>query len=267
MKRYLFSFFAVFSLGNVLLGQEPPPAPVNAPEPIVSRQIWTAPQPSAPKSWVDAEYLLWHIRSGPLPLPVLATGDPNALPAPGAIGQPSTAVLLGNGSIGYGNASGLRVNLGSWIDCEGLFGVEATAFYLAQRRTSYSTASGADGNPPLYIPIFLPDQGREGSYAITDPSVGRATVGSFSMTSTSSLWGAEANGLANLYRLPSFKLDGLVGFRYLNLSEAITVNTNSLIVAADNGLATTDYFGARNQFYGGQLGFRAEKDFGRFSLD
>ncbi len=263
--RYLWGCVAAFFLCGVVLGQEPAPAQGIFPSPIICPEAF-APPPPAPTGWIDAEYLLWRVSNGPLPIPILTTGDPTVLPAPGAIGQPSTNLLLGNGSIGYGNSSGLRVNFGGWLDSEGLFGLEASGFFLAQRTTTYSVASGANGTPPLYIPIYEPDQGREGSYTIADPLLGGGTVGAFSMTSTTSLWGVEGNGLLNLYRCDGCKLDGLLGFRHLDLTETITINTNSYIAASDNGLATTDFFGTRNQFYGGQLGLRAEQEFGRFSL-
>jgi hypothetical protein len=267
MMRYLSSFLAIFCLANVVLGQESPLAPGNVPEQIISPETWAEPQRPASRGWVDAEYLLWHISNGPLPIPVLTTGNPVVLPAPGAIGQPSTSVLLGNSSMGYGSASGLRVNMGGWLNGDNTIGLEAGGFFLGQRTFSSSVASGSNNIRPLYIPIFEPDLGREGSYTIADPLLGGGTVGSFSMTSTSSLWSAEGNGLLNLYRGQKFNLDALVGFRYFDLSEAITIKTNSLIVASDNGLATRDHFGTHNEFSGGQLGLRAEYEFGRFSLN
>src|SRR5207245_8699250 len=80
---------------------------------------------------------------------------------------------------------------------------------------------------------------------------------------TSRLWGAETN---LRYQLCCFKsdhvewfIDVLGGFRYVDLSEGVTAQTNSQFAAAPvllsgASVASTDNFFAHNNFYGGQLG-------------
>src|SRR5262249_45669225 len=68
--------------------------------------------------WVDAEYLLWWLKSGPLPQPLLQTGtiDVNGNVVPGD-------VLLGNSTLDYGRASGVRIGGGGWLGERHIWGL------------------------------------------------------------------------------------------------------------------------------------------------
>ena len=57
------------------------------------------------------------------------------------------------------------------------------------------------------------------------------------------------------------------GFRYLDLNENLTLNYAALDTATNGALTTTDGFGARNQFFGGQFGVRYEVALDRWNFD
>src|SRR4051812_32561347 len=61
--------------------------------------------------WASAEYLLWWVKAGPLPLPLIATGS-TADPLPGALGQPGTSLVFGNTHNDYHTFSGVRIGAG-----------------------------------------------------------------------------------------------------------------------------------------------------------
>ena len=86
----------------------------------------------ANRFWVGQEYLLWWIKDGPLPFPVVTTGDPND-PIPGALGQPGTRPLFGGNGLDYGIFSGLRVYAGAWLIADGTIGLEGSGFLLDRR--------------------------------------------------------------------------------------------------------------------------------------
>jgi len=71
--------------------------------------------------------------------------------------------------------------------------------------------------------------------------------------------GAEANVLHGLDHAGGVRLDGLVGFRWLNLQERLTFATNSPNVFPNppDVFQTFDQFDANSNFYGGQVGLRA----------
>jgi hypothetical protein len=67
-----------------------------------------------------------------------------------------------------------------------------------------------------------------------------------------------------------FHLDVLAGFRYLDLTENLTFATTSTGLSDPNTdlvFNTLDQFSMRNEFYGWQVGTRANYRFGAFSID
>ena len=223
-----------------------------------------------PRIWVDAEYLLWWVRGTPVP-PLVTTGNP-ADPLPGALGQPGTQVLLGNSPIGYGALSGARFTVGGWVDNCATVGFEVNGFFLQRGSTSFAAASDPNGNPPLYIPVInrtptSANFNNEGSIAIADvPNAG--IIGNIAVVTSLQLWGAEANGVFNLVRSGKLSVDGIVGFRYMDLKESLTMYGNS-VDTTGVGITQgwTDSFSTRNQFYGGQLGLKMDYQVNNWSFE
>jgi hypothetical protein len=265
--------------------QEPPaPEPTqNTPTPATVKEA-SAPAPEAqlPESpladhhigptehwWAQGEYLLWWLKSGPLPQPLLTTG------ASGVLGDPTTRVLLGNSTLDYRRASGFRFNAGGWIgDCH-YWGVEAGGFYLEQKKINQTFASDAIGNPLLARPFtdLLASPSAQSALLVSSPGV---ATGSFALSSSARLWGTEINVVRNLYASPRFRADMLFGFHYLDLSEDLLLvqQTNALATGAlgfQNGSAVSsdaivDGFHTRNQVYAGQLGVHVDGRFGAASV-
>jgi hypothetical protein len=211
-------------------------------------------RPSGPRCWGGADYLMWWVRNGPTP-PLVTTGNPSVLPAPGALGAAGTRILFGDSDLEYGTFAGGRITVGGWCDCARIWGWEASGFLLERRSDAFRLASSAAGTPPLYVPFFNVGTGKEGSFAVADP--GLHTSGSVRVFSATRLWGAEANALRHLMSGQCFDLDLLGGFRYLDLQESLVV---SAINVQDNAFDTHksiyESFSTRNHFYGPQLGAR-----------
>jgi hypothetical protein len=100
--------------------------------------------------------------------------------------------------------------------------------------------------------------------------------GQVALDAPSFLQGAESNLSAALVRREHFRLEGLAGFRWLNLSEGLHITESSLVTLAPqfvglipfdgNTIRVIDNFDAHNHFYGSQIGTRAELQFKRWSL-
>jgi len=225
--------------------------------------------------WVSGEYLLWWIKNGPSPPPLAALGS-IADPVPGALGQPGTSVVLGGKELDYPSFSGGRFGAGYWLDSEQRWGVEASGFFLGTRSLQQSVSSGANGSPALFRPFNDVTTG-ESSFFLSAPGF---VSGSLTMSSTSELWGVEANAVMGLIRGDAWQIDALFGYRHLNLDESIGIatftrdfgdffGTGFLASPSNPGmfekigstLAVVDSFHTRNQFDGGQLGFHASHDF------
>lgn len=285
MKKGFFAALAVLLTGTGLgMGQEQVPAPQQVPEQVpaqgqvpyqrpipVQEPILTfdAAQPSrSPGIWFGAEYLLWQIKDGPNPIPLATLGNPNAV-TPGAIGQPGTVVVMGGSNMDYGRFSGGRLVGGFYLDPDKIWGIEFSGFLLEKKAFGQSLKSDSNGNPQIYRPLNDPDVG-ESTFFVSDPGF---TAGSISLSSSSQLWGTEANLLGTIYRTDKCRITLLTGFRYLGLEERIDVSTlqttltdASLCSATQPGVAlpagtvlgVRDSFQTSNQFFGGQFGARAE---------
>lgn len=223
--------------------------------------------------WGSGEYLLWWIKSGSTP-PLVSLGDPSD-PFPGSLGQPGTQVIYGgNGALDYGTFSGLRATLGGWLDADGVLGVEGNGFLLERRPIRFVAGSDSSGNPPIFLPIFRPDLGREGGFTISSPVILNPSpqfgffTGTVTVASSSQLWGAGADVVGNLFRTPAWSLDLLGGFRYLDLLEGLTILGTGLgdfPSGVENSFI--DQFNTCNQYYGGEFGGRLGYRSGRLSLD
>jgi hypothetical protein len=253
---------------------------VVSPMPCCPIELCHPEQPCPPRIWVSGEYLLWWIRNGPLPIPLVTVGnvsDQNSTSSPagpsaGSLGLPTTRVLYGGSSLDYGTFSGGRLTLGGWLDSSGTLGLEGRAFLLETRTTRFFAANSSNNNLILAEPFFDTDASGlvipgENAEQLSFPG----TQGGFIVETTSTrLWGAELNGLINCARRDGMSTDLLVGFRYLDLEEhfqnAPTTAIN--IPGTGSGITTgADDFGNDNRFYGAQVGARCSWEGDYLSAD
>jgi hypothetical protein len=233
------------------------------------------------KCWASAEYLLWWIKDAPLPFPLVTTGSP-ATGNPGAPNAGGVPFLTGSG-VSYGALSAMRVSAGTWLDDDGALGVEASGFWLPKQTKTYRANSDANGNPVIAFRYQDPPVGGaapvEDAFQASLPPGNGAGAGPFAggvaVVSRTELWGGEANGALGLIECRGFHLQALAGFRYVDLTESLSLQLHS--TAIDGGtvpfeggmfgppstITSIDSFHTRNQFYGGQLGLRTEFNFCR----
>jgi hypothetical protein len=211
-----------------------------------------------PKVWANVETLLWWMRPGPLP--AMVTRGSNADAIPGALGQPGTRVIYGGGvnDVEYGSQAGFRFNIGGWIDDNHDFGLEFGGIGF---RSNNGDSFFADG-PNLYVPVTVPGVNAPGTFIVSDPVAGYS--GRLNITNEMQLWGMEANALGNFLRSDVWSFSMIGGFRYLDLSERLTMEIYSADTLLGGSLTATDNFRTRNQFYGGQAGIQADMTMGRW---
>ncbi len=220
-----------------------------------------------PDRWyVGAEYLMWWTKSANLP-PLLTTGPAGS---GGFLGAPGTQTLVG-GDFDDTQHNGFRIGGGHWFGCQQLWGVDASFFYLNTVTTTASAS--APPYPVVARPFFNVNQGVPFSeiVAATGLATGTATV-----QYDNSLWGAEVNARRFLWGTPSFRLDGLMGYRYMRLGEGLTVTEqfartpgSPASIGVPDAMAglVQDSFKTVNQFHGGQIGLVGELRRGRWYLD
>lgn len=237
---------------------------------------------SRPCFYLTADYLLWWVKSAPLGPPLL-TGDRidpfSHIATAGGLSDPNTIVLIGNESAAYDAFSGGRWLVG-WGFSECL-AIESTFLVLQEHSQSKSVNSNGQGVPFLFRPIINTDTGNANAGAIV--AIQDNFVGGMTVTSRTQLWGAEANLAGNWVRNSQVSVDGLLGFRFLQVEEDLLIASSStvippfgpvfgipfnggLLTGIGDGITTAEKFSTRNQFYGAQAGLRGSAAWGRLDL-
>lgn len=246
-----------------------PPAP---PLPPAGSGLWDAdeaPVPEPPrdhegeppdhgppgyKYYGSADWLVWWVKQRSSP-PLLTTGP---------LGAPGTKVLVDGDSFDEQQRLGARLTLGTWLTQRQNIGLEATGLWLAERNFAFLA-----GGPVLARPFANAVTGAESAVVLAAPG---AQTGAAAVRVMDRLWGGEANLRLEIYRCSWGHLDVLGGFRYLQLEDALDSNDRTTFGPGVAGLAgstvfAADSFGARNRFYGGQLGLQGEFHRGRYYLN
>lgn len=253
--------------------QSPSQAPaldLNQNNTLVFGPLWTN------RFYVRGEALLWTARGFRVP-PLVTTASP-ADPelTRGALGFGSTTVLLGDTRLAGGFRPGARVTAGWNCDPCGVWSVEGSFFFLSRRDTDSNFTS--DQSPVLARPFFNVNTGMQDRNLATTPLNGVfASTGSIRVDASSELWGAELNARRLLCFGDCFgdcfRVTGIVGFRYLDLQDRLSVVEDVNVITSPPPFAPglrgtiTDEFATSNRFYGGQVGIDSEWRRGKWTVE
>jgi hypothetical protein len=228
--------------------------------------------------WGSAEYLLWWAKG--MNVPPLVTespaGSPRALA--GVLGAPGTTVLFGGDAVDDRARSGLRLRAGVWLDECQTCGLEGSFLFLG-REGEHETFTCADNTMTIARPFFnasldpgsvLAAAPRPDSELVCLPGL---LSGSVTVHTATEFFGFDVNFRKNLCCGCDYRIDGLLGYRYLQLTDHVTA-TEDLGVTSTTAPAlpfgTTflvqDNFEAVNEFNGGQVGMAGEWRRGRWYL-
>jgi hypothetical protein len=230
---------------------------------------WLAGQPNSDNLAADrlefrAEYLLWWMNAQKIP--ALATTSVNG--GYGFLGDPGTRTLLDPGSFGHSPRSGFRARAGYWFDDCGQCGIDGSFFFLGNQSTS--AAFGSNTTPTITRPIYAPNFPGEFGEVVAAPGI---STGVLTINSDSKLWGFDLNLRRALCKTCDFHSEVFAGYRGLALDESVTIN--EFITAlpgngndpAGTSITVSDNFQTRNRFNGGQVGYYAERQWNRLTLE
>jgi hypothetical protein len=215
------------------------------------------------RMWASAEYLLWWTKGSPLP-PLLTT-SPTGSPfeTAGILGLPTTTILLGNENVNTGLRSGGRFTLGGWLNPEHTTGIEANFFVLATQVSHFSAVS--DGSPILARPFANLDPtspffNTQDSLFVAFPGL---VKGDFHATTTSEFLGTDVYLRQALCCGCNWRVDGLLGYRYLRLREGLSIAETEISTDPTNAafglpLLINEGFNTTNNFHGGEFGLMGE---------
>ncbi|HSQ57394.1 MAG TPA: BBP7 family outer membrane beta-barrel protein, partial [Gemmata sp.] len=170
---------------------------------------------------ISGEYLMWWSRAADLPALVTTS----SLPFNGQIGNGDTQVLVGNGGFGETFHSGLRLSGVRWFGNSECRGLDGRIFFLGQAASSFTATGGQ--YPLLARPFINPNPGTPfyGSDSEIVSAMGFLN-GGVTVQLENTIWGAEANYRRYLWSTPFFRVDGLVGYRFLNYNEKLEITEN-----------------------------------------
>ena len=255
--------------GSANLGADPaPPAPTG----------WnggvTGSVPTGAGIYGNIDYLLWHVPTRTVKIPLVSTGDINSL---GVLGQPATAVLPGNRLNFDGASPGLKIAFGVWWDDAKALGSDFSIMWMFTQRNGVNYQSDGTGNPILSRPFYDQLFGGEDARILALPGV---FTGGVAISNGIRLWGAEFNPvLCKIAGDETVSVHALFGFKYLYLNETESITDNTIAqgaaavsflgnsYAAGYATSVTDSVVAANRFYGATLGLKTSGEYGRFSFD
>lgn len=219
---------------------------------------------AGPRCLVSVDYVLWWLREGRLPA-TLTTSSPASR---GLLDKSDTQVLYGDDRLEtrHGDRfNGLRVALGYWFDDARTVGVEGNAFFLERDSTYFKATS--DGNY-LLARVYENADGSPASSIIAGQAPTGLRNGGFVGYSRIELFGEEANLVAPLLAGDTFRLEGLVGARFLQMRDRTDLTASGRSLPQTTTLfGLEDHYRVENAYYGGQVGLRGELTRGRWFVN
>lgn len=227
------------------------PSPVQRVEEVQDQQ-YVRHGPLGP-GWDDFEFLLWWPKAQGLP--PLVTGSRSG--GPPVFGNPSTSLLVGGHMFENQDAAGGRFTIGASINSAETVGVEAVYFFLGSRTLSDTIRSqNNSAAESLGLPFVNSATGQRDAFIVAAPGVSN---GSVYIGSTTRVQGAEGNFVANLYNGQTLKINGIMGYRYMQVNEGIAIEDMRTQIGGTSAYGPIyDGFDGHNQFNGGQLGLHAD---------
>ena len=235
--------------------------PVVAAEPVPEFAPYTrgdgAYAAASQRFWVTGEYLFSWFKGQRLP-PLVTTSPADTPRTAAGILGPSSTTLFGNNSVNGDLRSGFRLQAGTWFGPQRLVGLEAGTMMTGSLAANFFAASG--GAPILARPFVDANTHTPQAVLVAFPGSSAGTVNIHA--SSGSLLEAHVDLAEKLIETNTFRLTGLVGYRFYNYGEGLniqqTVRPTGGAFAPGTQLGTVDNFNVNNQFNGADLGLRAQ---------
>ena len=184
--------------------------------------------------------------------------------------NPTTPLAGGpNNPIGNDMLVGMRLNVGTWTDCNQNFGVGARGWGIL---TDGSTRTISNGGNSTGIPFFNTSLGAPDTFLVNvSAGVNGANTGTIQVKNDLDLIAGELYARSLLVREGNSRVDLLTGYTFVRMDSELGLRsqfTDGITNTIQNGtvLTTQDTFGTKNQFHGGHIGLLNEVSKGRFTF-
>ena len=160
-----------------------------------------------------------------------------------------------------------RLDFGTWFGPEKTFGA-AAGFFITESKGGTFVAT-SDGTTIIARPFTDATNGTPTSVLVAFPGTSAGSVNVFAAMQT--FWGANIDLRESVVSEPWFRLESLIGYRYLHYGESLdmrqTLNATGGAFIPGTNIVSTDSFQTLNNFNGCEFGFRTEMVGERWSLD
>jgi hypothetical protein len=211
------------------------------------------------RCWIDADYLLWSIDKNAIP--ALVTTSPNGIPSnlAGILNSPSTSTLVGS-EFGRPSQSGFKIGLRGLLDVDQQNGYELT--YRGLPTQSQRSTFDSNEIPTLARPVFGTVTAQEVANLVAFPGV---LSGRIAVNASSELHFVDALIRERWTSGTTSKVDALVGYRYGNLHETLSIDQTSQFLVGQGQIvqgttkSISDRFETSNQFHGATMGLEYQE--------
>ena len=246
----------------------PVPTVVAAEEPLFAMPGNAPPFVNRERFKVTNEYLMWW--SSGYRTPTLLTTGPTT--SDGILGNSGVSTLFGNQDVGNNLHNGYRLSFEYWFSER--WAVDGRFFFLSS--AGDSVAFSSDAYSLLARPFTDVNPSRSFSEVIASSG---AYSGGIIFQNSTYAWGADLNARRKLYEGCCFNVDGLFGYRYMNLTEQFTITEQSLRTnptsttgfvdsnGTIHGASAFDSFRTSNRFNGANIGLSIGFTRGKWDFD
>jgi hypothetical protein len=205
--------------------------------------------------WVSGEFLSTWMRGTNLPSLVTTSPTGADRSSAGTLGALGTTTLFG-GYVDDGFRPGFRLTGGYWFDAEQHLGIEAGAMIIGSQTANF--AANSTNGMILARPYTDVNLSSQQAVLVAFPG---SSNGSITMAAKSGvLYEAHLDLTEKAVDVGWFKAYAMIGYRYFRYDERLTASqtlepTNPTFVPGTQ-ITSNDNFYTRNEFNGGDLGFR-----------
>jgi hypothetical protein len=204
--------------------------------------------------WAQIDYLMWWGKG--VRIPYIATTE--LLSGDGIVGKAGTQIAFGGDRVDDRLRNGGRIRFGAWLDAERQYGVGGS--FLAVETISTIFSRFSDGTPLLARPFFDVDINEQSVLVVADPG---SSEGSIFYRSDNNFLAAGGFLTRQLSMGPHYRLDAVLGYRFVRLDESLEINdvsevTDAGVFPVGTTFVGTDQFGTENEYQAGQIGLSAE---------
>ncbi len=254
----------------------PPPRPAPTAAPAAAPNMVNAPYAGAAprfsrsgapsgRIWTNVEWLVWATSGQHVPAAITTSplGTPQGLA--GVLTTPGTANLFPRDRANNEFRSGFRLTAGYWFDDSQMFGIEGDFFFLGNSKKGRTVSSDAAGVPIIARPFENALTGLSASSLVAYPGIIFGTAG---VRAENSAIGGGVSVLYDLLASPCARLNVVLGYRFLGVSDEVSIEEDSTTLVPLPGIAFAtrtqllDRFTTQNNFNGFVMGLNGERKFG-----